>query len=411
MSVSNCRSCGTSLEQLFCDLGLSPISNAFINKDEQDKGEMFYPLRTHVCHQCWLVQLDESLKSEEHFHDNYVYFSSYSESWLAHAQKYVKEMVQRFALSEESKVMEIASNDGYLLQYFVKDNIPCLGVEPTSNTAAAARKKGVQTRESFFGFEVAGELKEEGWQVDLLLGNNVLAHVPDINHFVSGMPVVLKPEGVVTLEFPHLLNLIDEYQFDTIYHEHYSYLSLSTLIPLFVRNGLRVFDVETLNTHGGSLRLFLCHQQSTRITSERVQMILDSEEKAGLLDLSIYKQFAEHVQEVKRNLLDFVIGVKREGKSIAAYGAAAKGNTLLNYCGINADFIDFVADLNPTKQEKLLPGTRIPVVDPKVIFESKPDYLLILPWNIKDEIMKQMSGIREWEGQFVIPIPDVSIVS
>jgi len=411
MSISTCNACGATLHHVFCDLGLSPISNAFIKLEEQNKGEMFYPLRALVCEQCWLVQLDSCQKSEAHFHDDYVYFSSFSEYWLEHSRNYVESMINRFELSSKSKVMELASNDGYLLQYFVQANIPCLGIEPTANTASEARRKGVETHEAFFGIETAKKLLNDGWQVDLLLGNNVLAHVPDINNFVAGMPKVLKPEGVVTLEFPHLLSLIAENQFDTIYHEHYSYLSLTALLPVFDKVGLRVFDVEKLSTHGGSLRLFLCHQSAVHNTKTTVNELLVEEESEGLLDQSTYTEFAEKISAIKRNLLRFIIEAKEQGKVIAAYGAAAKGNTLLNYCGIANDFIDFVADKNPTKQNRLLPGTRIPVVSPKSIYELKPDYLLILPWNIKDEVMEQMHGIREWGGKFVVPIPELEIIS
>jgi len=406
-----CQSCGAPLEHTFCDLGLSPISNAFIRQEDEAKGEMFYPLCAKVCSRCWLVQLSDSPKSEAHFHGDYVYFSSFSDSWLAHARSYVDAMVSRLALNGQSKVMEIASNDGYLLQYFVLRGIPCLGIEPTANTAAAARLKGVQTRECFFGSDTAAALSEDGWKVDLLLGNNVLAHVPDINDFVAGMPRVLKPEGVVTLEFPHLLRLIAENQFDTIYHEHYSYLSFTALFPVFARAGLRVFDVERLNTHGGSLRVFACLSSSSRAQTPAVQALLDEEVAAGLTRLETYVDFSERVRGTKRALLSFAIDAKNNGMSMAAYGAAAKGNTLLNYCGIGTDFIEFVADKNPTKQGCLLPGSRIPVVSPDLIRETKPDYLLILPWNIKDEVIKQMSDVREWGGKFVVPIPTVEVIS
>lgn len=410
MNTVICRSCGAPLEHIFCDLGLSPISNAFIKPEDQDKGEMFYPLRARVCHHCWLVQLDDSPRSEAHFHGDYVYFSSFSEGWLSHARRYVEAMIGRFGLNAQSQVIEIASNDGYLLQYFVQAGIPCLGIEPTANTAAAARQKGVETRECFFGCDTADQLATEAKKADLLLGNNVLAHVPDINDFVGGMPRALKEEGVITLEFPHLLRLIAENQFDTIYHEHYSYLSLVSLLPVFARAGLRIFDVETLPTHGGSLRLFACHHNAVHRQTSAVLELLAEEECAGLTRLSTYAAFADQVRATKRALLSFVIVAKQEGKSIAAYGAAAKGNTLLNYCGIRTDFIDCVADKNPTKQGRLLPGSRIPVVTPESIREFKPDYLLILPWNIKDEVMRQMDGIRAWGGRFVVPIPTVEVL-
>lgn len=411
MNTAICRSCAAPLGQIVCDLGLSPISNAFIKPEDAHKGEMFYPLRARVCQQCWLVQLDDSLHSETHFHDDYAYFSSYSESWLAHARTYVSAMISRLCLDGGSRVMEIASNDGYLLQYFVQAGIPCLGIEPSANTAAAARAKGVQTRECFFSGDTAVVLAEEGWRADLLLGNNVLAHVPDLNDFVGAMPCVLKAEGVITLEFPHLLRLIADNQYDTLYHEHYSYLSLTALMAVFVRAGLRVFDVERLTTHGGSLRLYACHESASHDRTPAVSRVLAEEVEAGLTRAETYARFSDRVRANKRDLLVFLIDAKRQGKRIAAYGAAAKGNTLLNYCGIGVDFIDFVADRNPTKQGRLLPGTRIPVVAPERILHDRPDYLLILPWNIKEEVMRQMAGIRQWGGRFVIPIPSVEVWS
>lgn len=371
---------------------------------------MFYPLKACVCEQCWLVQLESSPDSSAHFHENYVYFSSYSSGWVEHARRYVEAMTARFGLSERSRVMELASNDGYLLQFFVKAGIPALGIEPTANTAAVAREKGVETRTVFFGRDTGRELAENGWQVDLLLGNNVLAHVPDINDFVAGMPLVLKPEGVVTLEFPHLLNLLDENQFDTIYHEHYSYLSLVALLPIFERAGLHVFDAETLPTHGGSLRIFLCHERASYAEQPSVARLLKSERAGGLVDLMRYDRFSAGVAATKRDLLAFLIEARNAGRTVAAYGAAAKGNTLLNYCGVRSDMVAFVADKNPSKQGQLLPGSRIPVVDPAVILERKPHYLLILPWNLKSEIMEQMEVIRSWGGQFVVPIPALEVV-
>lgn len=410
MGNQQCRSCGAMLEHTFVDLGLSPISNALVRLEDADSGDTFYPLHARVCHVCWLVQLNDVVVAREHFHDEYVYFSSFSTSWLEHARHYVDNVRRRFDLTTASKVIEIASNDGYLLQYFVKADIPCLGIEPTANTAAAAREKGVESREVFFGSETAARLAAEGWTVDLLLGNNVLAHVPDINDFVSGMPLILKPQGVVTLEFPHLLQLIVHNEFDTLYHEHYSYLSLTALLPIFQRAGMRVFDVEHLPTHGGSLRLFVCHQGATHMTSAAVAMCLDQEAAAGLTEVKTYAAFAETVRACKRDLLSFLIDAKRHNKRIVGYGAAAKGNTLLNYCGIGTDFIDYVVDRNPAKQNRLLPGSRIPVHAPEVIFETRPDYVLILPWNIRNEITGQMDGIRAWGGQFVLPIPRVDVL-
>jgi len=408
-NTCTCRSCGAPLTHTFADLGLSPVSNAFVKQEDAARGETFYPLHALVCDRCWLVQLSAISRADTHFHDDYVYFSSFSTSWLAHARRYVESVIPRFGLNTSSRVAEIASNDGYLLQYFVQAGIPCYGIEPTANTAAAARKIGVDSREMFFGRDTAKQLATEG-KVDLLLGNNVLAHVPDINDFVGGMPLLLKAEGVITLEFPHLPNLIAQNQFDTLYHEHYSYLSLTALAPIFKRAGLRVFDVEHLPTHGGSLRVYACHVSATHAQSPAVTDCLGKEKAAGLTELKTYAAFGEKVRETKRALLDFLIAAKREGRRIAAYGAAAKGNTLLNYCGVGTDFIDYVVDKNPVKQGRLLPGTRIPVRAPEAVFETRPDYLLILPWNIKDEVTQQMAGIREWGGRFVVPIPAVRVL-
>lgn len=405
-----CRSCEAPLTHTFADLGMSPVSNAFVKPENATCGEMYYPLHALVCERCWLVQLSDVARAETHFHDDYVYFSSFSSSWLEHARRYVEAMIPRLGLSGNSRVVEVASNDGYLLQYFVKAGIPCLGVEPTANTAAAARKIGVDSREMFFGRDTAQQLVKEIGRVDLLLGNNVLAHVPDMNDFVGGMPLLLKPEGVITLEFPHLLNLIAQNQFDTLYHEHYSYLSLTALIPVFRRAGLRIFDVDQLPTHGGSLRVYACHEGAAHASSNAVAACLAGEKAAGLTQLETYAAFGEQVRETKRALLDFLIAARRAGKRIAAYGAAAKGNTLLNYCGIGVDFIDYVVDRNPVKQGRLLPGTRIPVRAPEIVFDTKPDYLLILPWNITHEVVQQMAGIRDWGGQFVVPIPVVEVI-
>jgi SAM-dependent methyltransferase len=411
-TTCNCRACGAALTQTFADLGLSPVSNAFVKPDDAARGEMFHRLHVLVCGQCWLVQLaDGGGGAAAHFHDDYAYFSSFSASWLAHAERYVGAMIARFGLDGGSRVMEVASNDGYLLQYFVKAGIACLGVEPTANTAAAARKIGVDTRELFFGRATAAQLLAESGPLDLLLGNNVLAHVPDINDFVGAMPLMLKPDGVITLEFPHLLRLIAENQFDTLYHEHYSYLSLTALMPVFARAGLRLFDVEHLPTHGGSLRIYACRAGAAHADSGAVQRCLAQERQAGLDSGAVYAAFGEQVRATKRNLLSFLIEAKRAGRTVAAYGAPAKGNTLLNYCGIGTDFIDFTVDKNPGKQGRLLPGSRIPVRAPEAVFASRPDYLLILPWNIKDEVMQQMAGIRAWGGQFVLPIPTLEIVA
>jgi len=410
MSVAHCMSCGSPLSRVVCDLGLSPISNAFIKPEDTPRGEMFYPLKACVCESCWLVQLESSPDSGAHFHEDYVYFSSFSSGWVDHARRYVEAMTARLALSASSRVMELASNDGYLLQFFVQAGIPALGIEPTANTAAAARLKGVETREMFFGRQSAEQLATDGWTVDLLLGNNVLAHVPDINDFVAGMPVVLNPEGVITLEFPHLLNLLAQNQFDTIYHEHYTYLSLIALEPVFARAGLRIFDVEELPTHGGSLRIFVCHTSASHKTAPSVHQMLERERAEGLNKGERFDAFAQAVTQTKRALLRFLIDAGAAGKTVAAYGAAAKGNTLLNYCGIRPDMVAFVADKNPTKQGRLLPGSRIEVLNPEEIIARKPDYLLVLPWNIRHEIIDQMSEIRTWGGQFVVPIPTLELV-
>lgn len=405
-----CRSCGAPLHHSFANLGLSPVSNAFVEPANASQGEMFYPLHAMVCGQCWLVQLAEATRADLHFHDNYVYFSSFSSSWLAHARAYVGQMTARLGLGGASRVMEIASNDGYLLQYFQQAGIPCVGIEPSANTAAAARAKGIDTRTAFFNRATAKALAAQGERVDLLLGNNVLAHVPDLNEFVGAMPAVLKPEAVVTLEFPHLLSLIEGQQFDTIYHEHYSYLSLLALMPVFARAGLRVFDVEHLATHGGSLRVHACLPTAGHPETAAVQACLRLESEAGLDRLYTYASFGAGVRATKRAMLSFMIAAKDQGKSIAAYGAAAKGNTLLNYCGIGADFIDYVVDRNPAKQGRLLPGSRIPVRATDAVFETRPDYLLILPWNIKDEVMAQMAGIRGWGGRFLLANPNIHVV-
>lgn len=410
-SCPTCRSCGADLVHTFADLGLSPVSNAFVKIEDAERGEMFHRLHALVCGGCWLVQLAGGGGAESHFHDDYAYFSSFSSSWLVHAERYVAAMIARFGLDQGSRVMEIASNDGYLLQYFVKAGIPCVGIEPTANTAAAARRIGVDTRELFFGSDSAARLLADTGPVDLLLGNNVLAHVPDINDFVGAMPLILKPDGVITLEFPHLLQLIAHRQFDTLYHEHYSYLSLTALMPVFARAGLRLFDVEHLPTHGGSVRIYACRAAAKHADSGAVGLCLEQEHAAGLTRLDTYAAFGEQVRETKRALLTFLIEAKRAGRRIAAYGAPAKGNTLLNYCGIGTDFIDFTVDRNPLKQGRLLPGSRIPVRAPQAVFDSRPDYLLILPWNIKDEVIEQMAGIRAWGGRFVVPIPSLEILA
>jgi SAM-dependent methyltransferase len=406
-----CRACGSPLHQSFADLGLAPVSNAFVEPAHAFEGEMFYPLHAMVCTRCWLVQLADATRADLHFHENYVYFSSFSSSWLAHAQAYVAHITARLGLNGSSRVMEIASNDGYLLQYFQQAGIACVGIEPSANTADAARAKGIDTRTAFFNRATAARLAAQGERVDLLLGNNVLAHVPDLNEFVGAMPAVLKPQAVVTLEFPHLLNLIAEQQFDTIYHEHYSYLSLLALLPIFARAGLRVFDVEQLPTHGGSLRLYACLQDAAHALTPAVQACLRRERDAGLERIDTYADFGAGMRATRRAMQSFMISAKDQGKRIAAYGAAAKGNTLLNYCAIGADVIDYVVDRNPAKQGRLLPGSRIPVRAPEAVFETRPDYLLILPWNIRDEVMAQMAGIRAWGGQFLLANPQIHLAA
>jgi hypothetical protein len=373
--------------------------------------EPFYPLHVQVCDQCFLVQL-EAYVSPEHIFTEYAYFSSYADSWLQHAKAYTDLMVERFGLNEQSNVVELASNDGYLLQYFVEKGIPCLGIEPAANVAKVAIDKGIPTLVEFFGVESAQKLADQGKQADLLLGNNVLAQVPDLNDFVAGMKILLKPKGVITVEFPHLSCLMAENQFDTIYHEHFSYFSLITSEKIFAAHGLTIFDVEEIPTHGGSLRIYARHQEdNSQPISDRLIQLRQREEEAGITQMESYANFAEQVKETKRKLLDFLIKAKREGKKVVGYGAPGKGNTLLNYCGIRTDFLDYTVDRNPYKQGKFLPGTHIPIYHPDKIADTKPDYVLILPWNFKDEIIKQMASIRDWGGEFVVPIPEVRVYS
>ena len=407
-----CRFCRTPLRQSFCDLGMSPMSNANLRPDQLNQMEPFYPLHAYVCDACLLVQL-ESFEAPDHiFNDQYAYFSSYSESWLAHAKAYAEKMTARFGLASNSQVIEIASNDGYLLQYFVQKKIPVLGVEPSGNVASAAREKGVETLEAFFGEDTANTLRKEGKSADLLLGNNVLAHVPDLNDFVAGLKVLLKPQGVITMEFPHLLQLMQKNQFDTIYHEHFSYFSFSTAEKVFAAHSLTLFDVEELNTHGGSLRIYARHaEDETKPVADTVSSLLTREAQAGLDRPEGYQKFTEQVRETKRQLLKFLIHAKQEGKRIAGYGAPAKGNTLLNYCGIRTDFIDYTVDRSPHKQGVYLPGTHIPVRHPDELAKTKPDYIFILPWNLKDEIIEQLSYAREWGAKFVLPIPQVEVIA
>jgi SAM-dependent methyltransferase len=401
-----CRSCGAPLTTVVVDLGMTPISNAFVRADRASFGEKFYPLKSFVCDSCWMVQLEDFETPETHFHGDYIYFSSFSDSWLAHARAFVETSVARFALGASSRVVEVASNDGYLLQYFVERGIPCLGVDPAANCAKAAWDlRRVPTEVAFFGSAAATRLREQGGGADLIVANNVLAHVPDINDFVAGFKVLLNERGVATFEFPHVLEMIRNNEFDTIYHEHYSYLSMLALDPLFARHGLRIIDVERLSTHGGSLRIYVGHVEAGVATSAAVAALRREELSAGLNRATTYTGFGKAVRELKRALLSLLIGLIEDGKSIAAYGAPAKGNTLLNYCGIGRDFISFTVDRNVHKQGLLLPGTRIPVLAPDEIARRRPDYVLILPWNLRDEITAQLTPIREWGGQFIIPVP------
>ncbi|MEZ0485583.1 methyltransferase domain-containing protein [Fibrella aquatica] len=406
-----CRFCHTPLEHVFIDLFNSPASNSFLTAEQLNEPETFYPLKVFTCPTCFLVQVDEYKKSDAIFDSDYVYFSSFSTSWLAHSKRYVEAMTERFGLNGQSLVVEVASNDGYLLQYFVEKQIPVLGIEPTANTAAAAIEKGVTTITRFFGTELASELRGQGTGADLLLGNNVLAHVPNIVDFVKGMSILLNPEGVVTMEFPHLLQLVENNQFDTIYHEHFSYLSFTTVSQIFAAQGLVMFDVDELPTHGGSLRIYAKHEaDQSKSISPNVAAMIQKEAETGLTTMAYYEGFQQRALNVKLDLLDFLTKQKRAGKSVAAYGAAAKGNTLLNYCGVKSDLIDFVVDANPAKQNKFLPASHIPVVDEATLKARKPDFVLILPWNLRDEITKQLSYISEWGGQFVMPIPEVKVL-
>ncbi|HKQ71642.1 MAG TPA: class I SAM-dependent methyltransferase [Polyangiaceae bacterium] len=410
MKLVKCRFCGTGLEDTVVDLGMSPLCESFLAADQLDKMEPFYPLHVLVCRRCLLVQINEYVKVEEIFTE-YAYFSSFSTAWLKHAEDYVAQMTERLRLDAKSMVIELASNDGYLLQYFVKRGIPCLGIEPAANVAKVAREKGVETEVMFFGEETARGMKAAGKMADLVLGNNVLAQVPDINSFVGGVPIVLKPAGTVTFEFPHLMQLFENNQFDTIYHEHFSYFSLIAVEAIFAEHGLTIFDVEELWSHGGSLRIFARHAADTsRPVTDRVKALRAREEAAGYRKIETYTRFEEQVRETKRKLLELLIAAKREGKRVAGYGAPGKGNTLLNYCGIRTDFIDFTVDRNPYKHGRVLPGTHIPIFPPSHIDAMKPDYIFILPWNLKDEIMAQLAHAREWGAKFIVPIPVATVL-
>ncbi|WP_319525817.1 class I SAM-dependent methyltransferase [uncultured Desulfosarcina sp.] len=405
----NCRFCGGKLDHTFVDLGMSPLCQTHISPDQLNRYEYFYPLKAFVCSHCFLVQLDEYVPPQEIFTE-YAYFSSYAESWVAHARQYVEMVVERFALTGQSAVLEIASNDGYLLQHFIERGIPARGIDPAANVAKVAIEKGIPTVVDFFGEKSASDYRKTYGGVDLLLGNNVLAHVPDINDFVKGMKVVLNPKGVITMEFPHLFRLMEQNQFDTIYHEHFSYLSFHAVEKIFATHGITLFDVDELKSHGGSIRIYGRHSENAELEiCENVERIKAVERSAGLLDMETYHQFNTRVVETKRKILSFLIDAKNRGKTIVGYGAPGKGNTLLNYCGIRQDFLDYTVDRSPYKQGLYTPGTRIPIFAPEKINETKPDYLFILPWNLKKEIMAQMSFIKDWGGKFVVPIPEVAV--
>jgi len=404
-----CRHCGTALEHTFLDLGFAPPSNAYLSADDLKRPETYFPLKLKVCHECWLVQTEDYTRAESLFAEDYAYFSSTSSGWLAHAARYAKEMKERLALGQQSFVIEVASNDGYLLRNFVAADIPCLGIEPTASTAAAAERLGIPVLREFFGEELGRQLAAQGKQADLIAGNNVYAHVPDINDFTRGLKAALKAGGTITLEFPHLMRLIEYTQFDTVYHEHFSYLSLYTVGRIFAAAGLRIFDVEELPTHGGSLRVFGCHADDVRSESVNVPRILAAEVAAGLQDLTVFSDFQSRADVLKDNLLAFLIEQKRSGRRVAAYGAAAKGNTLLNYAGIKPDLLRFVCDAAPSKQGKYLPGSHIPIHPPGKLMEFRPDLVLILPWNIADEVMQQNACVREWGGRFVTAVPELQI--
>jgi SAM-dependent methyltransferase len=407
--TASCRSCGAILRYTFADLGMSPLANSYLTTEQLNEIEPSYPLHAYVCAECFLVQLEAVATPEEIFSD-YAYFSSYSDSWLEHARVYSDAVVERFGLTDNSWVVEIASNDGYLLRFFVSKRMQVLGIEPAANVARVAVQKGIPTMVRFFGADTAHELVRERNQADLVIANNVLAHVPDLNGFVRGIKLLLQKNGVSTLEFPHLMRLMEENQFDTIYHEHFSYFSLVAIRQLFSRHGLKVFDVDELTTHGGSLRIYAAHEEDdSKPVGERVHELLMREKQVGITDLRRYLAFDEQVKETKRKFLDFLLTAKGEEKAVVGYGAPAKGNTLLNYCAVGKDLIDYTVDRSPHKQGRFLPGSRIPIYSPDRIKETKPDYLLILPWNLKEEIMDQMKHIREWNGRFVVPIPELRL--
>nr|WP_142713053.1 class I SAM-dependent methyltransferase [Fodinibius sediminis] len=411
MNNIRCRNCGNELTYTFADLGSSPLCNEIIKPGELNRGQRSYPLHTYVCEECYLVQVGTQVSPEEIYSD-YSYFSSYSDSWLNHAKRYVEMVTGHYGISHESFVVEIASNDGYLLQYFKEKGIPILGVEPSSTVAQASIEKGIPTEEVFFGRQTAEMLKGKYQSADLVLGNNVLAHVPEIHDFIRGLNVILGERGMMTFEFPHLLQLVENNQFDTIYHEHFFYYSLHAVQSIFKNHGFKIFDVQELSTHGGSIRIFVSREANDNYdVSTNVKDILFREEKKGYLDVDFYTTFDEKVKQTKRELLSLLIDLKNQGKSIVGYGAPGKGNTLLNYCGIGTDFIDYTVDRSPHKQNHYLPGSLIPVFHPDEIRNTRPDYVLILPWNLKEEIMNQIQYVQEWGGKFIIPIPEPTILT
>ena len=406
-----CRFCSHSLEHVFVDLINTPLSNSLLNLEQLGEREDYFPLKVFFCDKCWLVQIDEHKNSEEIFSKTYPYFSSFSTTWLKHSEDYVHMIAERLGLTSNSSVIEIASNDGYLLQFFRQKGIPCLGIEPSESTVVAARQRGLETITEFFSEAFARDLARKRPKANLILGNNVLAHVPNINDFVAGLKVILEEHGTVTMEFPHVLNLIEFNQFDTIYHEHFSYFSLITTVAIFSAHDLSVYDVEELPTHGGSLRVYIKHTENKGIgISESVAALTDKEENAGLRNIEFYESFQAKANRVKYDFLSFLLQEKREGRKIAAYGAAAKGNTLLNYCGIKADLIEFVVDASPHKQNKFMPGSHIPIVAEAKLKECQPDLVVVLPWNLKEEILEQLHYVRQWGGRFVMAIPELTIV-
>jgi SAM-dependent methyltransferase len=405
-----CRHCSHNLDTVFLDLGFAPPSNAYLSEEQLKTPEKYYPLKLFVCEKCWLVQTEDFAQADELFSSDYAYFSSISKGWLRHAEAYCEMITKRLELTEDSLVMEIAANDGYLLKNFVANQIPCLGIEPTLSTAAAAEALDIPIIKKFFGERLALEMVNQNKQADLIIGNNVFAHVPDINDFATGLKTVLKPSGTITLEFPHLMQLLKKNQFDTVYHEHFSYLSLYSTMQVFKRAGLRVYDVEELSTHGGSLRIFGCHDNDDKNTNDMVNHLLQQEEQFGMREVTLYQRFQALANEVKNGLVEFLIEQQRSGKKVGAYGAAAKGCTLLNYGGVKPDLLPYVCDAAPSKQHQFLPGSHIPILTPDAIAERKPDFVLILPWNIQNEVVKQLSFVREWGGKFVVAVPELRVL-